>query len=79
MSMIHLHCCPLSCHFMLSTCTGALCVYICNVYMYEILFVLPQVDCWYVVLNGYRRYCRENEPVKQSHVREGNHNGNVMM
>ena len=74
MSMIHLHCCHLSCHFMLSTCTGALRVYICNVYCsivhVGILFVLPQVDCWYVVLTGYLRYCRENEPVKQLHVGE---------
>ena len=41
-----------------------------QLYMYEILFVLPQVDCWCVVVNGYLRYCRENEPGKQLHVGE---------
>ena len=50
-----------------------------QLYMYGILLVLPQVDCWYVVVNEYLRYYWENEPEKQLHVREGNHNGNVMM
>ena len=41
-----------------------------QLYMYGILFVLPQVDCWCVVVNGYLRYCRKNEPVKQLRVGE---------
>ena len=50
-----------------------------QLYMYGILFVLPQVDCWYVALHGYLRYCRENEPEKQLHVGEGNQDRNVLM
>ena len=35
-----------------------------QLYIYGILFVLPQVDCWYVVVNEYLRYYWENEPEK---------------
>ena len=52
-----------------------------QLYMYEILFVLPQVDCWYVVVNRYLRYCRENEPEKSAITfgRKVTIYGNVLM
>ena len=60
---------------------SVMCTVHVQLYMSGILFVWPQVDCWYVVVNGYLRYCRENEQEKHLHVgaEEGNHNRNALM